>query len=303
MSHLINELMNRPHFKEVHDKTIQLILKDDQINAFIQSHATELSPDMIMNSLSKLNEYRLEMKALSEGKEGKNPGFTPQLFVNFNYIDVTYVPTPAYLQLQAQRKLASLIDNRMMSADVRHATLKHFDPSTMERKVLLNEVILFANELSVNQHTAQGLFITGPFGTGKTFLMGALANLLAEKGNTVTMIHYPTFATEVRNNMNQALERINPLKRVDVLIIDDIGAESNNAWLRDDLLGVLLEYRMKESLPTFFTSNFNMAELESHLAATKDSNDITKAKRLMERIRYLAKEIPLNGENRRQKKR
>ena len=85
-----------------------------------------------------------------------------------------------------------------------------------------------------------------------------------------------------------------------ILVLDDIGAESITAWIRDDILGVILEYRMQNELPTFFTSNFSMNQLETeHFTVTKDGAEPVKAERLMQRIRYLAKEIQMAGENRR----
>ena len=51
------------------------------------------------------------------------------------------------------------------------------------------------------------------------------------------------------------------VKKTEVLVLDDIGAESNNDWIRDNILQVILQYRMQENLPTFFTSNLTMLEL------------------------------------------
>ena len=57
---------------------------------------------------------------------------------------------------------------------------------------------------------------------------------------------------------------------------------------------------MQNELPTFFTSNFSMNQLETeHFTVTKDGAEPVKAERLMQRIRYLAKEIQMAGENRR----
>ncbi len=60
---------------------------------------------------------------------------------------------------------------------------------------------------------------------------------------------------------------------------------------------------MQNELPTFFSSNFSMQQLETeHLAETQKGDvEPLKAKRLMERIRFLAQEIEMIGENRRQK--
>lgn len=83
------------------------------------------------------------------------------------------------------------------------------------------------------------------------------------------------------------------------MVLDDIGAELNNAWVRDSILQVILQHRMQENLPTFFTSNLNMTELELHLAETKKADEIWPAKRVMERVKYLASEVRLEGVNRR----
>ena len=55
---------------------------------------------------------------------------------------------------------------------------------------------------------------------------------------------------------------------------------------------------MQEDLLTFFTSNFNFEDLEKHFSKGKNGNDETwEARRVMERIRYLAEETRLEGEN------
>lgn len=280
----------------------QQILEYPPIQQFIHDHQDRLSVEMISNSMSKLNEFMREKKAIARGEQGQNPGFKPELFINYNYIDVTYVPTQQYLDSEKIRYYQSLIDNRMMSEDVKQAQLDQYDLSTYERQQLMEEISDFLEAIQTKIQDARGLYISGPFGVGKTYLLGALANSLASIGIAVTMIHYPTFATELKSLIGQdsrLFDAISKIKQVSVLIIDDIGAESNSAWLRDDVLGVILEHRMKESLPTFFTSNFSMRELELHLSSIRDADEPMKAKRIMERVRYLAKEKSLNGQNRR----
>ena len=41
------------------------------------------------------------------------------------------------------------------------------------------------------------------------------------------------------------------IKQAEVLILDDIGAEQSTPWVRDEILQVILQYRMQEDLPTF----------------------------------------------------
>ena len=143
----------------------------------------------------------------------------------------------------------------------------------------------------------KGLYIYGDFGVGKSFIMAAMANELSKKGVSTTLLHYPTFISDL--DFDNAKHWVNEIKKVEVLVLDDIGAELNNAWVRDSILQVILQHRMQENLPTFFTSNLNMIELELHLAETKKADEIWPAKRVMERVKYLASEVRLEGVNRR----
>lgn len=305
MRDILGHIMQHPNFNQVHEQTVKQIIEFPEINAFIRAHETQLSPEMILNSMSKLNEFMREVKAQQAGKTGINPGYQPYLFINQNFIDVMYKETEAH-RIQAEKiRRERLIDNRMMSPDVRQASLQEIINDTPSRKNALGAVLDFIQAYQEDPRQAQGLYLTGPFGTGKTFLLGALANYLVSQDVAVTMIHYPTYANHMKDTMHDHRTQleVNEIKHKPILMIDDIGAESNNAWLRDDILGVILEYRMKEQLPTFFTSNFTMEELTQHLATTKNSSDLTKASRLMERIYYLAKEVVVDGPNKRRSQR
>lgn len=301
MRHLMGKYNNRPGQQESYQETIKEILNFDAVQEFVEQHQDEISQEMITNSLSKLNEFVIEIKAHRRGEAGQNPGFVPQLFINLNYIDLTYVPTQDYLDYSERRNRRALLDNRMMSADVRRARLADFSYDTPARQALMAEVLNFVEEYQTSPYQAKGLYIVGPFGVGKTFLLGALANELVKQDVGVTMLHYPTFTTEIKGtiSLNTTQSTLNSVKKVPILMIDDIGAESNSAWLRDEVLAVILEYRMKESLATFFTSNFSMSDLQVHLAESRDGNERVKANRLMERVRFLAKEVTLQGKNRR----
>ena len=138
---------------------------------------------------------------------------------------------------------------------------------------------------------------------GKSFMVAALAHDLSEKrGVSSTLLHYPSFVIDVKNAIGDGNVKtlVDEIKLSEVLILDDIGAEQSTPWVRDEILQVILQYRMQENLPTFFTSNFNFEDLEKHFAKGKNGNDETwEARRVMERIRYLAEETRLEGVNRR----
>src|SRR5699024_11011973 len=63
-------------------------------------------------------------------------------------------------------------------------------------------------------------------------------------------------------------EKVDVFKHAVDLMLDDIGAENQSAWFRGDILGSILQYRMMDQLPLFFTSNYTMKQLEDRLAET-----------------------------------
>ena len=83
------------------------------------------------------------------------------------------------------------------------------------------------------------------------------------------------------------------LKKVDVLMLDDLGGENNTAFVRDEILGPILQYRMNEELPVFATSNYNFLQLVEHFADTSLETDKLKAGRILQRIQYLMNPVEL----------
>ena len=63
------------------------------------------------------------------------------------------------------------------------------------------------------------------------------------------------------------------------------------------MLGPILQYRMDEGLPTFFTSNLTIDELSSHLSTTNREVDLVKARRIIERIKQLTDDITMISVN------
>lgn len=290
-------------FQSAYQKTLEQIFQHPEIRAFYEEHADEIDDDMTKNSLSKLNEFMREKNLYDAGKEGQNPGFVPELYINGNYIDVRYVPSIAFLEAQEQRQAKARINNRTMPIQVRQAKIQDIHLAGQKRQELVEAMTRFVEQYQINPHQAQGYYVYGPFGVGKTFILGAFANQLALKGHSVAMIHFPIFLNELKSTFkdNTTQSVIDEVKEVDILIIDDIGAETFGTWSRDDVLAPIIEFRMNEALPTFFTSNFDMKSLERQLSYTKEGNDEpVKAQRLMERIKFLSKELSLDGPNLRQ---
>ena len=183
--------------------------------------------------------------------------------------------------------------------DIQRASFKDVYRDDKERI----PVIKFFKEFMDNyekEDKPKGLYLHGSFGSGKTYLVAALFNELAKKGIKSSIVYYPELLRNLKGSFGIDFnEKFNDIKKSPILLLDDIGAENVSSWSRDEILGPILQYRMEENLPTFFTSNLNLEELESNLSVTKDGEDKVKSRRIIERIKFLTKDIDLVSVNRR----
>lgn len=151
-----------------------------------------------------------------------------------------------------------------------------------------------AYEISLNyQPKNQGLLFLGACGVGKTHLAAAIANRQIGK-MPVLFISCPDFLFELRESISSGKKKHSHLfdlaRRVQLLILDDIGAEKSSEWVQETLF-VLINYRYECMLPTIFTTNCSLEELEEKVG-----------KRIISRIVEMCRCIRMGGEDWRIKK-
>ena len=163
------------------------------------------------------------------------------------------------------------------------------------------DVILWINKF-IKQYDKdkkmKGLYLYGNFGCGKTYLIAAMFNEFAKKGVKSAIIFWPEYLRDLKSSFQTDFkEKFEHIKKVPLLLIDDIGAESTTDWGRDEIFCPLIQYRMQEGLPTFFTSNLDLKGLEGHFSITKDRVSDIKAKRIIERIEQLTESKKMISKN------
>ena len=87
------------------------------------------------------------------------------------------------------------------------------------------------------------------------------------------------------------------VKKVDFLLIDDLGAENLTSYNRDEILCPILQYRMDNKLTTFITSNLDIKELHNHLSTSKNGVEEIKAGRIISRIEMLTSDMEMISKN------
>ncbi|MBC2159031.1 primosomal protein DnaI [Listeria booriae] len=299
----LGQLFQGRDFEKQYEALKQQVFAYEPVKAFLQENQSDLNEQIVNQNLSKLYEFMTEHQKYRDKQDTLMPGYAPRLSLDGEYITVTYYPTEEKIQADRQRAIEKRIRSLYMPKQIMEATLDDFTIDNESRSA----AFLSAGEfLSTYQQGAtgmqKGLYIQGSFGTGKSFLLGAIAKDLALKGISSTLVYLPEFMREIKQSIadNSVGEKIQFAKETDILMLDDIGAESMTTWTRDEVLGAILQFRMQEELPTFFSSNYSMEQLETHLMFSNNGNEERmKARRIMERIRYLATEVELDGRNRR----
>ena len=295
----VGDVLKRQPSRFHYQDLVQKIMKDPDVAAFIQQES--LTPEALNRSISKFNQYITERdKFLRGDTDYIAKGYKPILVMNHGYADVSYEETPELIAAEKEAAIKNRLKLINLPASLRKASLAQVDLDDLGRLPVFEKLLAFVEQYPTIR---KGLYLYGDFGVGKSFMVAALAHDLSEKrGVSSTLLHYPSFVIDVKNAIGDGNVKtlVDELKLSEVLILDDIGAEQSTAWVRDEILQVILQYRMQENLPTFFTSNFNFEDLELHFAKGKHGNDETwEARRVMERIRYLAEETRLEGVNRR----
>ena len=295
----VGDVLKRQPSRFHYQDLVQKIMKDPDVAAFVQQES--LNQDELNRSISKFNQYITERdKFLRGDTDYIAKGYKPILVMNHGYADVSYEETPELIAAEKEAAIKKRLNLINFPSSLKNVSFLDVYRDDVQRLTVLKRMIEFVNDYPNN---LKGLYLYGDFGVGKSFMVAALAHDLSEKrGVSSTLLHYPSFVIDVKNAIGDGNVKtlVDEIKLSEVLILDDIGAEQSTAWVRDEILQVILQYRMQENLPTFFTSNFDFEELEQHFAKGKHGNDETwEARRVMERIRYLAEETRLEGVNRR----
>ncbi len=205
-----------------------------------------------------------------------------------------------YVACKYQKKLEKMQEEKEKSVNaIAYAKIKDIYTDDKKRLPIIKWLKNFYDHYE-KVNTLKGLYLHGSFGSGKTFMLAAFLNELVEKKNAnVEIVYWPEALRNMKEDFSLVEEKLAYYQNVDILVVDDIGAENVTAWGRDEILGTILQSRMNKKLTTFFTSNYNIQELEAHLAITKNSEDVVKAQRIIERIKCLTDDLELISDNRR----
>jgi DNA replication protein DnaC len=124
----------------------------------------------------------------------------------------------------------------------------------------------------IDDHLAEGrgLWLMGDVGTGKTTLAMLVSKAAVEAGHTVAIYSLPRLLSRIRRTYDAEageqsyLEFFERLTEVDLLHIDDLGAEKRSDWVLEQLYAIVNE-RYEAQRSVVVTTNLNEDKLREQI--------------------------------------
>ena len=108
------------------------------------------------------------------------------------------------------------------------------------------------------EHPSGWLYLAGPTGVGKTHLAAAVVGECIEQGREVLFRFVPDLLDDLRRSYGPTGSKtfdhtFGLVRDVEVLVLDDLGAEVSTAWAEEKLYQLIV-HRHDSMMPTVFTS-------------------------------------------------
>ena len=115
------------------------------------------------------------------------------------------------------------------------------------------------------EHPSGWLYLAGPTGVGKTHLAASIVSESISQGREVLFRFVPDLLDDLRRSYGPAGGKsfdhiFSQVRDVDILILDDFGAEASTAWAEEKLYQLIV-HRHDSMMPTVFTSRTTLESI------------------------------------------
>lgn len=151
------------------------------------------------------------------------------------------------------------------------------------------------------------LVLFGNYGTGKTHLAAAIANIALRRQMRVLFAIVPDLLDHLRATFGPSSEvkydnRFETIREVPLLILDDLGTENATPWAREKLFQII-NYRYNDALPTVITSNRKPEDIDQRIFSRMSDRALCEEHIIIDAADYrrlsIQQRYPLNAMRRR----
>lgn len=192
---------------------------------------------------------------------------------------------PQRVALAKARSLSAVIPRRYRDVSFDRPPVTDMEPR------IVRGVRRFVDGIDANLDAGRGLWFMGPVGTGKTTLAMLVAKSALQAGRSVAIYSLPRLLNEIRDTHRAERSHVDLLDRltaVDLLHIDDVGAERTTDWVLEELYSIV-NARYEDQRSIVITTNITDPDALSQ--------QITE--RTVSRLSEMCEELDVLGDDRR----
>jgi DNA replication protein DnaC len=189
------------------------------------------------------------------------------------------------IALRKARSLSAVIPRRYHDVAFDRYPVTEIDPAVVAA------TRRFADRIDKGLDAGRGLWFMGPVGTGKTKLAMLVSKAALEAGRSVAIYSLPRLLNEIRDTHRTDRSHVDLLDRltaVDLLHVDDVGAERTTDWVLEELYSIV-NARYEDERSMVITTNI----LDREALCEQISE------RTVSRLTEMCDELPLLGHDRR----
>jgi DNA replication protein DnaC len=134
-------------------------------------------------------------------------------------------------------------------------------------EAVVSEVRSYVRNLNARIEEGRGMWLVGDVGTGKTTLAMIVSSAALEAGHTVAIYSLPRLLNLIRDEVgteNSLLDLLDKLSGVDLLHVDDLGAQHTTPWRLEQLYSIV-DARYQAGRPIVATTNLWPNELAEQM--------------------------------------
>jgi len=191
---------------------------------------------------------------------------------------------PARIERHRARSLSAVIPRKYRNASFDRA------PVTDMPGPQVQVVKRFVRDIEEHLDDGRGLWFYGSVGTGKTTLAMLVSQAALDAGRSVAIYSLPRLLAEIRATFETGSEGsyvdfLDRLAAVDLLHVDDVGAERTSDWVLEQLYAIV-NARYEDERSVIITTNLERDALVEQIK-----------ERTVSRLEEMCTLVPLYGED------